>query len=309
MTAAASVTERLRPERSLVRTARRELALLITATAALFGIAAMLNRSTLTRRGPWGRVDSWTYGPPEVTALRVLRVLLQFGSAALLLWLAFLLLLCVPQRPRRSTVLARLPFGTFVRRAVIGTIVLGVAGSSGNAAFASSRPAVVANDATGGQRWPDLVPRAARPLLTTSPIMLTPSATSGHEVTSGPPIAIAHTADQPTTARTADPSPLAGPELISSPSAFVAGPAAIVFATGSLGRPAEANERERVVRAGESFWSIAEDVVLTNVDEATDTDVADYWRRLIDRNQARLPDPNNPDLLWVGTVLRLPADV
>ena len=62
----------------------------------------------------------------------------------------------------------------------------------------------------------------------------------------------------------------------------------------------------RIVRAGESFWSIAEDEVLTSVDEATDADVADYWRRLIEDNRARLPDPTNPDLLWVGSALTLP---
>jgi nucleoid-associated protein YgaU len=64
--------------------------------------------------------------------------------------------------------------------------------------------------------------------------------------------------------------------------------------------------RSRTVKAGESFWSIAENEVLVHVDEATDHDIAAYWRLLIEANRDRLPDRNNPDLLWVGTQLQLP---
>ena len=69
---------------------------------------------------------------------------------------------------------------------------------------------------------------------------------------------------------------------------------------------ADESASTRIVRAGESFWSIAEDEVLTSVDEATDAAVIDYWHRLIERNRSRLPDPTNPDLLWTGLELVLP---
>jgi nucleoid-associated protein YgaU len=59
-----------------------------------------------------------------------------------------------------------------------------------------------------------------------------------------------------------------------------------------------------VVAAGDSFWSLAVDAV---ADDPGRGDVGDYWRRLIAANRARLVDPANPDLLYAGQVLALPA--
>jgi hypothetical protein len=53
-----------------------------------------------------------------------------------------------------------------------------------------------------------------------------------------------------------------------------------------------------VVRAGDSFWSIATEVLAeVRGREVTDREVHEYWRRLIDANRARLVEPGNPDLL------------
>ncbi len=314
-------------DREATRSARRELGSLVGAALALFVTSLVLDQSTLARRGPWDRADSWAAGPPGLTALRVLRVVLHFGSAALLLWLVMLAALCVPRRSASWSAAARLPFGMIVRRALIGTVVLAVAGPSGNAAVAASRPAVVANDATGGQRWPDLpphpqasavttttnlppgtaapTPRATRPPSppTTGPTGSTPAPETRvvlPPLTSTPAAPALARPPTESTARTT-----AGPKIIEASSADV-GPPVRSFSLVAGVASSPAVRGERTVLAGESFWSIAEDAVLSTVDEATESDVARYWDRLVEHNRARLPDPANPDLLWVGTVLDLP---
>jgi hypothetical protein len=57
-----------------------------------------------------------------------------------------------------------------------------------------------------------------------------------------------------------------------------------------------------VVEPGDSFWSIAEDVVGGERERA----VGRYWRTLVEANRSRLVDPSNPDLLVPGQELTLP---
>jgi hypothetical protein len=62
-----------------------------------------------------------------------------------------------------------------------------------------------------------------------------------------------------------------------------------------------------VVGPGDSFWSIAEDVLASDGDSPPgERDVGRYWRRLIDANRDRLVDAGNPDLLLPGQELVLP---
>lgn len=61
------------------------------------------------------------------------------------------------------------------------------------------------------------------------------------------------------------------------------------------------------VTEGEHFWQIATEVLEERSGTApSESDVDAYWRRLIERNQHRLVDPGNPDLLLPGQVLDLP---
>ena len=63
-----------------------------------------------------------------------------------------------------------------------------------------------------------------------------------------------------------------------------------------------------VVEQGDSFWSIAEQVV--GAEDAASADeraTRRYWRRLVEANRAGLVDPGNPDLLLPGQRLVLPA--
>lgn len=65
-----------------------------------------------------------------------------------------------------------------------------------------------------------------------------------------------------------------------------------------------------IVEAGDSFWSIAAELVSPSRDGApSDRQVIGYWRRLVDANRTRLLDPDNPDLLVPGQELLLPEPV
>ena len=61
------------------------------------------------------------------------------------------------------------------------------------------------------------------------------------------------------------------------------------------------------VRPGDSFWTIARGVTSTRLGRpAGDGEVLEPWLALIDANRDRLTDPDDPDLLFPGQVLRLP---
>ncbi len=64
--------------------------------------------------------------------------------------------------------------------------------------------------------------------------------------------------------------------------------------------------RAWIVEAGQSFWSIAEDVVHRYDPAASAGAVGAYWWRLVEHNHSRLPVPGNPDLLYVGDEILLP---
>jgi hypothetical protein len=82
----------------------------------------------------------------------------------------------------------------------------------------------------------------------------------------------------------------------------------IVRRSAAATAPAPASPRSWTVAAGECFWSITSDLVHDAKGHAvTDAELIAPWKALIDANRAQLPDPANPDLLYVGTVLTIPA--
>ena len=96
----------------------------------------------------------------------------------------------------------------------------------------------------------------------------------------------------------------AAPTQPASPDAHAPAPADAANEPASRsGGPAE----QWTVAAGESFWSIAEEV-LTDIAgrEPTDQAIRRYWLQLIETNRRRLADPANPDLLIPGQRLALP---
>jgi hypothetical protein len=71
--------------------------------------------------------------------------------------------------------------------------------------------------------------------------------------------------------------------------------------------PAPAPPDGWTVTAGESFWSIAEELVAEGLGHPpSDDEVAPYWRALIDANRDRLVVTADPDLIVPGQVLTLP---
>lgn len=62
------------------------------------------------------------------------------------------------------------------------------------------------------------------------------------------------------------------------------------------------------VRPGDHLWSVAATVLHEAWGApANDDEVAPYWRRLVEANRAVLADPANPDLLYPGQVVTVPA--
>jgi hypothetical protein len=74
--------------------------------------------------------------------------------------------------------------------------------------------------------------------------------------------------------------------------------------------PADANTPDALsitVAVEDSFWSIAEQLVRIQLGRTpADDEVLEPWLALIDANRDRLDDPENPDLLHPGLVLRIP---
>ena len=86
-----------------------------------------------------------------------------------------------------------------------------------------------------------------------------------------------------------------------------AGPAMTMSRVEEDGPDGVAPERTVRVEPGQSFWSIAEDVLrATGRDHRADREVVPYWLRLIEANRQRLADPANPDLVFPGQVLTVP---
>lgn len=70
--------------------------------------------------------------------------------------------------------------------------------------------------------------------------------------------------------------------------------------------PQSAADDTWIVMPGDSFWSIAEEVLSETGEQPSEHAVAAYWQRLIAANRDRLAQPGNPDLLFAGQELTLP---
>ena len=296
------------PATSASTIARRQLGGVVIAAASVLVVSAALDRTELRRVGPWSSVSSWTTPSQTLVGLRLLRMLAFVGSAGILVWLVALALLCVPSRTRGIVGKIYVPGAALVRGALVGSIAIAALGVSGSSAMAERRSITATHDATGGQRWPKLTTPSVAPATVALPA--TTVASTAEPATALSAIAVVTTA-------------VALPEVVPPPSIPVntsvrsvvvtptgtAGPTLpmdVAFWAETVSRAPDRPVVVHLVVAGESFWSIAEEHVLQNMDEASDADVASYWRVLVEANRSRLPDPNNPDLLWVGTQLDLP---
>ena len=61
------------------------------------------------------------------------------------------------------------------------------------------------------------------------------------------------------------------------------------------------------VAAGDSFWSIAQELLADTWGRApSDAEVDPFWRTLVEVNRGRLVDPADPDLIHAGQVFEVP---
>lgn len=61
------------------------------------------------------------------------------------------------------------------------------------------------------------------------------------------------------------------------------------------------------LRPGDHLWRVAEETLAREWERRpSDRETAAYWRVVIERNRAGLPDPANPDLVFPGGVITLP---
>lgn len=82
-----------------------------------------------------------------------------------------------------------------------------------------------------------------------------------------------------------------------------AGPVVPTVEPQGGGSPAPTSlDGERIVAAGESFWTIAEDLAAERGADVTAT-----WSALVDANADRLVQPGNADLLHVGQAIAVPT--
>jgi hypothetical protein len=92
--------------------------------------------------------------------------------------------------------------------------------------------------------------------------------------------------------------------------AEVVPPSAPVLPTEHVSPPAAAPMAgaEWEVRPGDHLWSVAATVLHQAWGApASDAEVAPYWQRLVEANRAGLADPANPDLVYPGQVVVVPA--
>lgn len=137
----------------------------------------------------------------------------------------------------------------------------------------------------------------------TAPPSPSPTTTAAPSSTAPPSTSPAHAA--PSTATTRAPATPSPAPADHSPSDQVATGPSRAAPTSAPSWASE--ERTWQVRPGDHFWAIADAVVREHAPEATEAEVARYWRTLIDANRDRLVVPGNADLVLPGQVLTVPA--
>ena len=159
-------------------------------------------------------------------------------------------------------------------------------------------------------RRPAEPPRAST-VPTAAPTTAAPTAAppSTAVPTTAPTTTAAPTTAPPTTAAPSTAAPTTAPPTTATPT--TAAPSTATPTTAPAGPPprgAVTATRSWTVRPGDHFWSIAERVVAerTGLPQPEERIVARYWRSLVAANADRLPHPGDPDLLYPGSVLRLP---
>jgi hypothetical protein len=112
--------------------------------------------------------------------------------------------------------------------------------------------------------------------------------------------------DEPTTTTTTELATTTSTTIAAAPPTTAVVPPVVSPPTSAPAPRPVASGPTWTVVPGESFWSIAEDVMGERLGHApTDVEIETYWRTLVDANRPRLLTPD-PDLVYAGQEFVLP---
>lgn len=142
-----------------------------------------------------------------------------------------------------------------------------------------------------------------------TPVVAAVSAPAPPPLNEGPPTL--RRLPDPTTARDAAPpptrSPVFQPESPPPPAAPAARPTSADPAPASVPPPVPEGPTRWIVRPGDHLWLISASVLESALKRPpSNAEIARLWRVVIDDNRSSLPDPANPDLLYVGMQIVVP---
>ena len=265
------------------------------------------------------KLEAWARQRTSIEiGMGVVRVALLLIATALALMIAIAILdglLSATGRTERSE-RASFVMPVWLRRwrdaAFAASLTAALTVASGGTAGATDRPTVSgvprpaatsvlrhAGDPASGQRWPNFdgtLATGLAPSKTVARPAASPSSTlflsASAAATSAPHRSLPMPATPPVATNATIPS---------EPATLEIAPAFTHASSTTSTAPT------RVVRAGESFWSIAEDVILNESPNADESAIARYWRRLVDANLSSLRTPRDPDRLFPGDTISLPA--
>jgi hypothetical protein len=279
------------------RSIRTPLALAATATLALGALMA-LDGGVLAAPRAWSR-DGWTELLAERGAAAAAMTLLRYVALATS---AYLLLLCLVTVLVRTTRLrwldVALRFATpRILRPVLGivTVATFAAPHAAGATDVASTPPVmvlvgsseartVTSTTAAPSRGAPTMRRVETPPPTSVTTTIAPTTTTTTTTTTSVPSA---------TSTTAIAVAITLPPMVSTPAAKASTPTPPATWT---------------IRRGEHLWHVADAALTERLDRAPSTaEITGYWQKLIDANRGRLADPENPDLVFVGQELVLPA--
>lgn len=263
--------------------------------ALWFGTGWLLLRLAGALTVPLGStkaVSAWLeQTDPSVMAAATLR-LVALALCAYLAAATALVLLASLVRWRPATASAGRLLPAVIRRMILGTAGVGLTGTIVSPAVS---PALVAATPDEGKEPADRTAVMVK-LEPASPSTTTTASSTTTSPATTPPPASTTSTTVAATAGTNTTGPSAGR------STGPAEPAAEAPAT---------NAPTWTVQPGDSFWSIADEIVTEQHgsrgrSSPTDAEIARYWRVLIEANRDRLADRRNPDLLIPGQELYLP---
>lgn len=291
----------------------RDALVLVIVAAVATGVLSAVDGGVLAAPRSWG-LDGWTELIAERGAAAAAMTLLRYAALALSAYLVLLGLLTLTVRLVRMRWLdAVLWFATpRILRPLLGIVSVatfaaphaaGAAEPAGGAANASKTPVMVlvgssaersATATTVTASTPPPTMRRVEPATTQATIPTTTIISTTTVPATAPTTTVS-------VAITMPPRPSA-PATSSPATSASAGSATLTEAT-----PPPPG-RSWSIKRGEHLWFVAETVLTEQLGRVPSTkETTGYWQRLIKANRDRLVDQANPDLVFTGQELVLPA--